>query len=181
MFCGKCGQPIQQQTFCSACGAPTGLAPQPMAPPAGFSFDAAAAGASKLQRHLQTVGILWIAYAGYNGLQWMLAYTFLRGFFHSHAWFMAAPGFMGGASFGAPWWMSVITVVVIGRSILSLIAGIALVTRQPWARTFVVVVAFLTLIKLFVGTALAIYTLWALLGSSADYEYRRMTAQPSGY
>ncbi len=153
-----------------------------MAPPTGAPLsEAALMGTSRLQRHLQTVGILWIAYAAYSALQWMLAYTFLRGFFHSHMWFMGTRGFMGVMPFANSWWMSFITILVIGRSILSLIAGIALVTRQPWARTFAIVVAFLTLIKLFTGTALGIYTLWALLGSSADFEYLRITAQPASY
>ncbi len=179
MFCSKCGQPIQQQAFCSSCGAPTGLNLQAAAAAPAYAIPANLSHlSSRIQRHLQTVGILWIAFAGYSTLHWLLAYTFLRGFFHSHVWFMGTPGFMGGMPFANTWWMSVITVIVVARAILSLAVGIAILTRQPWARTFALVVAILTLIKPITGTALAIYTLWAFWGPNARFDYSQIISEP---
>ncbi|HWG19276.1 MAG TPA: hypothetical protein VG225_02020 [Terracidiphilus sp.] len=70
-----------------------------------------------------------------------------------------------------PWLIPVITVVLISRAILSLVAGLALVKRAPWARIFAIVAAFLTIIKPITGTALAIYTLWVLMPSASAREY----------
>jgi hypothetical protein len=51
------------------------------------------------------------------------------------------------------------------------IAGWALLSRQPWARTVALVVAFFNLWDLPFGAALGIYTLWALLPANAARQY----------
>ena len=73
------------------------------------------------------------------------------------------------------WLLEFITVMVLARAILSLAVGMALLTRQPWGRIFAIIIAVLTLIKPILGTVLAIYTLWILLGRNADQDYARMT------
>ncbi len=171
MFCSQCGQPIRQQAFCSACGAATGI---------GLTANNAVARIfSRVSRHVQTVGVLWLAYAGYVLLHWLLAITFMRSYFAGHAWFMGTPMGMSPFPFAANWgWLiPLITAILIVRSILSVIVGIALVTRQPWGRTFAIVMAVLTLIKPFTGTALAIYTLWVLWGPYAREEYSQIVAE----
>jgi hypothetical protein len=80
-----------------------------------------------------------------------------------------------------PWLLHIIAVVVLIRVILSLAVGIALLTRQPWGRIFAIVVAVLTLIKPFLGTILAIYTLWVLLERNADQNYARLAAERQVY
>ena len=44
-----------------------------------------------------------------------------------------------------------------------LIGGIYLLKRRPWARILVLVLGFLNLIEIPIGTALGIYTIWVLL------------------
>ncbi|MBU2624725.1 MAG: hypothetical protein KKG33_04085 [candidate division Zixibacteria bacterium] len=48
-------------------------------------------------------------------------------------------------------------------SVPGIIGGIFLLKRKPWARIFVLVLGFLNLIDLPFGTALGIYTIWALM------------------
>ena len=64
--------------------------------------------------------------------------------------------------------------MVFVRAILSLAVGFALLTRQSGGRVFAIVIAILTLIKPLLGTLLAIYTLWVLLGRNAGPDYNRM-------
>lgn len=172
MFCSKCGQPIQQQEHCTVCGTPTGLGARISNPPVLIS---------RVSRHLQTTGILWIAYAGYTMLHWLLAVTVMRTVFGSgHPWFMGGPDLAHVPFFG-PWIIPFVTAILVLRAILSLAVGVALVTRQPWGRTFAIVVSILTLIKLFTGTALAIYTLWVLLGPNAQQDYDQIAGNSMAY
>jgi len=76
------------------------------------------------------------------------------------------------------WLLPVITVVLAGRVVLCVVTGIALLRRAPWARVLAIVTAFLTLIRPFTGTALAIYTLWVLLPGASGQEYDQI-AEPS--
>ncbi len=172
MYCSRCGQAMDAQPYCPSCGAPTGIA-SPVAgkPPAPVSplFTG-----SRIAQHLRTLGILWIAFAIYSALRWLLILPFLRG------WLGANPMWMHGSN---PWLygpfhpgsglLHFIAIMVFVRVILSLAVGIALLTRQPWGRVFAIVVAVLTLIKPLVGTVLAIYTLWVLLSRNAAQEYER--------
>jgi hypothetical protein len=182
MYCSQCGQPVGTQPHCPNCGAPTGVAgvTQPSVPgsvppvyPRGVPLAV-----SRVTRHLHTLGILWTVFAGYSVLRWLLVLPFLHIAFGggrwmngSDAWMMMSPFHPGG------WLLHFITVIVFARAILSLAVGLALLTRQPWGRIFAIVVAVLTLIKPFLGTILAIYTLWVLLECSADQNYAQLSAE----
>ena len=52
--------------------------------------------------------------------------------------------------------------LIIWTSIPGIIGGIGLLKRKNWARILVLVLGFLNLIDIPVGTALGIYTLWVL-------------------
>jgi hypothetical protein len=54
---------------------------------------------------------------------------------------------------------------------LALVVGYSLLTRRPWGRTLAIVVAILSLLKPFFGTALGIYTLWVLAPGASGLEY----------
>ncbi len=137
--------------------------------------------AGRVRRHLHTLGILWIAFAAYSIVSWLVAYTFLRGFLGGHAWFMnmGAPWMHGAPTMPgvALWWMPMVTVFVTLRGLLSIATGIALLTRQAWGRTFAIVVAILTVLKPITGTVLAIYTLWVLWGPFSSVEYAQIAAE----
>lgn len=59
-------------------------------------------------------------------------------------------------------------------SLLALLTAWGLQSRQPWARTFAIVVAFLNVIDIPFGTAVGVYTLVVLMPAEASAEYRQM-------
>jgi hypothetical protein len=163
MYCSKCGQPIGSQPFCPSCGTPTGIA----SPAPGMSVYYG----GRVARHLRTLGILWVVFAVYMVLHWLLVLPFLHAFLgNRNPWMADSNPWMYGFHPGG-WLLHMIAVVVIVRAILSLGVGIALLTRQPWGRIYAIVIAILTLLKPFLGTILAIYTLWVLLCRNAGMEY----------
>jgi hypothetical protein len=170
MYCSKCGQAVGAQPICPSCGTPTGIG----TPAAGIPFVPA----SRIARHLRTLGILWIAFSIYLVLRWVLVLPFLRGWLGANPMWMHGPyspnAWMYGPLHPGSWLLHVIAIMVLVRFVLSLAVGVALLTRQPWGRVFAIVIAVLTLIKPILGTVLAIYTLWVLLGHNARQDYDRM-------
>jgi hypothetical protein len=169
MFCAACREPLGPlDQHCPRCGRPA-LGAQQQLPPAAY----------RVGRHLQTVGILWIVWAAWSLLGWLIALPFVvRVLGGSSPWAvsMSGPAFFGHdfSSHSMPWLATIITAVVLVRSVLAVITGIALLRRAPWARTLALVTAFLTLIKPITGTILAIYTLWVLLPGNSGREYQQM-------
>jgi hypothetical protein len=170
MFCSACGQPIDAyQPFCLRCGRQ--VTPIATATPPPWIW-------TRVHRHVHTLGILWIAYAGWTLLHWFVAIGILSGVFHN----FGSPfehGFDGFYSFpfaNMPWLIPLITTVLAVRALLCLVTGIALLRRAPWARSLALVTAFLTLIRPITGTALAIYTLWVLLPNASGQEYDQIAA-----
>lgn len=189
MFCSGCGQPITPgQQYCLRCGRAVpaaGLAGGPVGAPAAyggavpFAIPPAAYFYTRVHRHLQSLSVLWIAYGVWTLFTWALAMSFFSGAFGNYFghW---NHGPFGEFPFGhLPWFAPFITVVILGRTILSVATGIALARRAPFARMLALVSAFLTLIKPFTGTALAIYTLWALLPAASAREWDQIVyAEP---
>lgn len=163
MYCSKCGQPIGSRPLCPSCGTPTGIAGT--APGMPFYYG------GRVVRHLRTLGVLWIVFAAYVVLHWLLVLPFLHAVFgNRNPWMAGSNPWMYGFHPGG-WLLHVIAVTIVVRAILSLGVGIALLTRQPWGRIYAIVIAVLTLLKPFLGTILAIYTLWVLLCRNAGSEY----------
>ncbi len=170
MYCSSCGQAIQPgMQFCPGCGR-AALAP----PPAGF-VQAAAPGylPMRVHRNLQTLGVLWLVYAGWTLVGWLIALPFLSGLV----------GRWSGGSWGPHafsmfpqmnWLIPFVTVLIVARSILSAVTGIGLMRRASWGRTLALITGFLTLIKPITGTVLAIYTLWVLLPAPSAQEYEQI-------
>ncbi|MBI3697870.1 MAG: zinc ribbon domain-containing protein [Acidobacteria bacterium] len=164
MFCNHCGAQIQSDTkFCPSCGKPVipGAAPSPA--PAG-----------RLGRHVRLLGIFWVALSALRllgGLGRLGAARMVR--FAGETWLD-----------GLPWGWSVphflpriLSAVGLGMLILGLaglIAGWGLLERRPWARTLAIVLAVIALFNPILGTALGIYTLWALLPAQSEQEWRRI-------
>ena len=191
MTCPRCGAAVVGDArFCAACGATLsalgspGAASPMAASPMAANFSMRTAG-PRVERHLRTLGILWVVMGFYRILGLLIALPFLAGalggmhggpFGHGS---MGGGPFGGGFPFGQHAWMALlpmITVVVAMLSGLSFLVGYALITRQPWGRVLAIVVAFLTLLKIPFGTALAIYTLWVLMPAESAAEYERMQA-----
>jgi hypothetical protein len=135
-------------------------------PPAAYFY-------TRVHRHLQALGVLWIAYGFWTLFQWAIAMSFFGGFGNYFGHWNHGP--FGEFPFAhLPWFAPLITIIVVARTILSVVTGIALARRAPWARMLALVAAFLTLIKPITGTALAIYTLWVLLPAASAAEYEQM-------
>jgi hypothetical protein len=184
MYCANCGGTIQpSQNFCNRCGQATTASPvrsqQPLPPLPAPTLNAAApvgvalppggqrgiAQPARLAKHLQILGIIWIAvsifrlipaiamiFIGRTGIPF--ATVPLRGFLMP---LMGALGIFLGIS-----------------SVIGILVGWGLIDRRPWARILAIVVGCLKLIDIPFGTALGIYTLWVLASQGAEEQYQRM-------
>ena len=174
MFCSACGQQMDPyQPYCPRCGRP--VAPMAPPPPPPWIW-------TRVHRHIHTLGILWIVYAGWTMLEWLMIVPFIAGTFHG--WGMPMHHHWEGFVFPfqhMPWIVPFITAILAARAVLSLITGIALLRRAPWARVLAIVTAFLTIIKPITGSALAIYTLWVLLPGASGQEYEQLSGPPVPY
>jgi hypothetical protein len=167
MFCSACGQAMDvSQTVCQRCG-------RQSAPIASYSPVAYLR--NRVQRHVQTLAILWIVYSLWILLHWVMTVGFLAGAF-------AHWGHINHGSeeiyifpfFHASWLVPIITAFLVGRALLCFVTGISLLRRASWARTLAIVTAFLALVHPFTGTVLGVYTLWVLLPSASGQEYDQM-------
>lgn len=176
MYCSQCGQAVGAQPNCPNCGTPTGVTVAPQA-----ILGQVPLAVSRVARHLHTLGILWAVFAAYLALRWLLVLPLLHRALGGEYWMQGSDTWMLAPFHPGGWVLRVITIAVLIRVILSLAVGIALLSRQPWGRIFAIVVAVLTLIKPFLGTILAIYTLWVLLERNADQNYAQLAAERQAY
>lgn len=167
MYCSGCGQLIPPgQQFCPNCGRPVIQAAPLAAIPAPWFY-------TRVHRHIQALSVLWIAYAVWTLFGWLIAMSIFNGMFAGYFGHWNRAPWSG--PFGhIPWLVPLITGILIGRTILAFVTGIALVNRAPWARILAIVAGFLIILKPITGTALAIYTFWVLFPSASAQEYEQM-------
>jgi hypothetical protein len=159
MFCNQCGAQLQSgASHCGRCGKP--------------ALGLVELQHGRVREHVRLVGILWMAYsslyvvAGVGAL--VVAQTILGGTFHIH----------GGPPPEVTVWLRPLA-SCFGWLILLIAAtgfftGWGLLRREGWARTVALVFGFLALLRIPLGTALGIYTLWVLLPSQSDDEYKAL-------
>jgi hypothetical protein len=158
MFCTTCGNPITaDQAVCSKCGRAT-------------TVGNMQGGINRVTQHYRTLGILQIVYSGLHvigGFAVIMVAKFVFG------------GIIGMRAPRAPLFMQpllmFVGICILAFSAIGLIGGIGLLNREPWARTVALVAGFLELVNFPIGTALGIYTIWVLLSSGSEEEYRRMS------
>jgi uncharacterized membrane protein (DUF2068 family) len=122
----------------------------------------------RVASHLQLLGILWLAYSALQLISgWFLSSLFTR-FFDWSLFAPHIPFFLGGLLRTVGW-------LLVARGVLGIIAGWGLLDRQPWARIPAIVVGILTLFHPLIGTALGVYTLWVLMPSDSEREYRQIS------
>jgi hypothetical protein len=125
-----------------------------------------------VQRHAQILGILWLVYSAWSLMAMMIGVPIAMSVLGRIAGHQMFPDNQSFAPFGIHLAMAVLPflAVYVGlRCLLGVIAGIGLLTRKPWGRVVAFIAAILALIKIPFGTALGIYTLWAL-GNAEAYD-----------
>jgi hypothetical protein len=169
MVCQACGTPIAEGVhFCSKCGAQI-VAAQPM-----YVQPAMPIYLPRVQRNLQTLGIMWCVLGVYRVVTGLIGIIFLRAF-TTHNF---GDSWMFGGRFHGPFppmWFGglwpVIAIATVFTAALALIAGYGLLNRRPWGRIVAIIAAILALLKFPIGTALGIYTLWVMAPGASGLEY----------
>jgi hypothetical protein len=169
MFCDACGTAMSaEQRFCRACGKQIGVAPSTPAPPL------AGAGDGRVAKHLEIVAWLWIAIAF---LTLPVAIIFIVIGSVPYERFFPNDSIPN----GLPALFAVFHLLFLSLGIIFLVitavhflAAWGLFHHAPWARILTIAFAFLRILEIPFGTALAIYTLWVLMGPTSEQEYRAL-------
>jgi phage shock protein PspC (stress-responsive transcriptional regulator) len=158
MYCDKCGAQLQpDQAFCSRCGKQVG--PSVIAMPRHRG---------RVQEHLNLIAILWLAFSALNAVGGIvlliIANTiFIHGSVNAPPFLHSLLGALGG--------------FILAKAAVGLAAAFGLIQRESWARTLILILAFIALFtSIPFGTALGIYTLWALMPRESEQEYETMVA-----
>ena len=123
-----------------------------------------------MQNHITVLGILYIVFSGFG----LIAAAIVLAIFASGSLFandetatpiLAAVG-------------TAISIFLAVTSIPGLVGGIGLLKRQEWARILVLILGFLNLVIFPFGTALGIYTIWALMNSEMIKLFAQRSAPP---
>ncbi|MGA9529265.1 MAG: hypothetical protein WBS24_14215 [Terriglobales bacterium] len=158
MFCDQCGAHLQAgQGRCVRCGK-VATAPD--------------YGRNRVREHVKLVGLLWMAYSALHILGGVAVLVFAKFMFLR---LMQIPN--GPPQEFLVWMRPLIGVVgwlILAKAALGIVAGWGLLQREEWARVVALVFGFLALLSVPVGTALGIYTLWVLLPSQSEEEYRTL-------
>jgi len=161
MFCNNCGSAITaEQAICGQCGKSVTAA------------RVASAARTRVAEHVHLLAILWFV-DGALLLIPAIIMAVLAGVVTSpiaahrpaeDIAFTIVPGLFG-----------ILCVMFLIFAALRFIAGWGLLKLEPWGRIFALVMAFLDLLHVPLGTALGIYTLYVLLPDAAGDEYRQMS------
>ncbi|MGE5726283.1 MAG: zinc ribbon domain-containing protein [Acidobacteriota bacterium] len=159
MYCNHCGAPLaQEQMACPSCGRSVA------------EVRSSIAIRTRVAGHLHLLAIFWFVMAAF----WIIPTAVM---FALAAAASAAPGNMPPpARIFAP-----ILFLALGFLFLAIggaraITAYGLLKARSWGRVLALIMAFLMLLDLPFGTALAVYTLWVLLPVEAGEEYQRIAA-----
>jgi hypothetical protein len=153
MFCDQCGAAVPDQArFCPSCGR-------------GFGSAAAVLPATqgRVARHVRVVAVLWLVLSGFR----LLSAIVLMGIGRQDIYIPGMPFFVHQILSGIGFFF------LIG-AVLGVITGWGLLQREVWARMLAIIIGILNLLDAPFGTAIGIYTLWVLLPSQSEREYRQL-------
>jgi hypothetical protein len=162
MFCDQCGAQLEAgQSSCARCGkAIIGLVLR----------------RSRVREHTRLLGILWMAYSAAHAVGGAAMVVI------AHTIFGGAVRLPGGPPPEVMMWLRPVMTffgwVLLAKAAAGFITGWGLLQREPWARVMALVMGFIALLSVPLGTALGIYTLWVLLPAMSDEEYRTLSAAP---
>jgi hypothetical protein len=127
---------------------------------------------SRVREHVRLVGILWIAYSALHVVAGIAVIIVAQTIFGNVIHVQHGP-----PPEVAVWLRPLLTVVgwlILAKAAAGFLAGWGLLQREDWARTVALVMGFVALLNVPIGTALGIYTLWVLLPSQSDDEYKAL-------
>ena len=159
MFCDQCGTQLQpaQQT-CARCG-------KAVLGPTSYRRN-------RVQEHVRLVGILWMAYSALAAVGGVAVVIVAHTIF-GHAFSMR----QGPPPEVSMWLRPLLTCVgtfLLIKAAVGFFTGWGLLQREPWARVAALIVGFISLFNVPIGTALGTYTLWVLLPAQSDDEYQAL-------
>ena len=159
MYCDQCGAALQAgEQRCGRCGKTV--------------LGLIELRRSRVREHVRLVGILWMAYSALHAVGGVVVIMVAQVIFgrvihipngpppEVTVWLRPILSFVG--------WLLLV------KAATGFIAGWGLLRRQEWARTVALVVGFVALLNVPIGTALGIYTLWVLLPAQSDEEYKAL-------
>jgi hypothetical protein len=126
---------------------------------------------NRLAGHLRLLGIFWLAI---SALRLLCAVGL---FAVAGIGVLQVPSQVAGTMGMLGPILSVIGVFVLICALAGLLAGWGLLERRSWARTLALVMGCLALLDVPFGTALGIYTLWVLLPSKSEEDYRQIARE----
>ena len=161
MFCDACGTQLQtNQQYCSGCGK---------------SISGTIIGyprRSRLQEHVRLLAILWFAFGAFEMLGGVVLMILANTLFVNLAAMQTPQPGEPSLAFLRPL-ISVVGIFVLGKGLAGVLAGYGLLNREAWGRVLALVLGFLALIHVPIGTALGVYTLWVLLPANSEAEYAK--------
>lgn len=157
MFCDQCGNTlIPGQQHCSRCGKEV-------------IGRMAHVRRNRVQENVRLLAILWLAYSAVTVIGGVVLIVVANTIF----------GRMGGPPPEVTMWLRPLLTSIGGLILLKAAAGFfagwGLLQRESWARILALIVGFISLFNIPLGTALGIYTLWVLLPAQSDEEYRALS------
>ncbi len=134
-----------------------------------------------MEKHIQLVGILNIVYRSVAFLGGILLLILAAGFWQFFDYLVG----VGAIRLHeipmelinlVPIVLTCVGILVILLSVLGILAGAAVLKRREWGRILLLVISFFTLIRVPLGTALGVYSIWVLLN---DGTIRAFNPAPS--
>jgi len=119
---------------------------------------------NRVQEHVRLLGILWMAASALNVVAGLVLIAISNTLFRNHG-------------IGPDWlrpFLTFIGCLVLLKAAAGFLAGWGLLQYDTWGRLLALVVAFVALFNVPIGTALGIYTFWVLLPSQSDDEYQAL-------
>jgi hypothetical protein len=147
MFCDSCGTELrEEQRFCSACGKAIGHVAH-----------------KGISSHVRLLGVLWLAFSAVR----LVPAIAVLGLLQTNFDFLPpeVPSFV-------PHLIKFVGLLSFAAAVAGAVIGWGLLTWQPWARLAAIVFGCISLVEVPFGTALGVYTLWALLPERSGQEYR---------
>ena len=113
-----------------------------------------------MENHVRILGVLYIIVSAFHLLAAVIVFVILfgAGLISADMEALTITTIVG----------SVIAAIIVFTSLPGLIGGIGLLKHKNWARILVIILGFLNLLAIPIGTVLGVYTIWVLLNNDVE-------------